>query len=679
MQKLQCLYCALSIGKYFPARFLIFTTLLLTLHAGESSAKQRTLLQLGGLRQQISLDYTYDGAVSESNEVTTSASQQRFDENYAMGLRYAIYDPRLLTGSFSGTAGLTQSQELEGQALGGTDSGQNFQYRLTGMLLQRESTPVTFYSYSQLNRVQRPFSSSYDLTTDGFGVAMSIHNAQVPSTISYSRSSAATSGQGIDTNSTGDSLSLSASHSYRNLVSTSASFSRSSSETDSGGNAEATSSDAYQVGLTNNLNIDNARGRALLTKYQLRNTAGTRSTRSSEWTENLSWGFGKALYGGLNYVNSYENSGDQKATANSGGAFLQHRLFASLSTSLNGHVSHSDFSSGSVSSVGGGISLDYQKTLPRESLLQLTASQSLSVSENELREDVLFVTNERHTVPDLVTVFEFELVKSDIIHDVPGDIVVMNRDRTFTYTEGTDYTIRQDGRLTFVVFPLTPAPGPFPITAGVELTIDYRYRVDPSIKYSTSSRAVSANLSLFSSRHRIYASYADSDQEAISQQQDASRLNESRLYTVGYTARLEYSSFAVAYRRQESTTSDSDNLSASWRFARNFGNNYLSVSLRDNYSLYGKSGVDGNGDFSNAFSLDSVYQKVLYGRINMRLNGQYVNIMGRTESDTVALGLDLSTWFGRSELVLQSSVDWRFSGTTAERHDNVKLTYRRHF
>ena len=653
----------------------MLTALLLALQVTESSAVQRSLLLLSSLQQQVNLGYGYDSYTSESDSRTSSSSQHRFDENYSMGIRYIIYDPRLLTGTFSGTIGLHQEQTGDGQANNNNGSGQNFQYRVGGTLLKKDF-PITFYSFSQLDRVQRTFAPTYELNSDGFGVALSLQNKFFPTSLSYSRNTSATNGQGVDTTSTSDAFSVSASHSYRDIVQNMLTFSRNSIQTDIGSAAKGTISiEGFQLGLSNGIDFHAAHGRSLHSRYLLQEQTGSQQRRSSEWTEALLWGFGEALTGGANYANIYENINSQKTISNSGSIWLQHRLFQSLTTGINLDASRSDFTNGDITSTGGSVSLNYVKSLRRESTLQLGFNQSYSISDNTLAGDVLYVVNERQTVPDLITVFEIPLAKPDIVHD---SITVRNQGGSFKYTEGADYTVRQNGLSTYLVFPAVPQPGLFPITASAILSIDYQYKVNPSIRYASSSRSATANLSLFGNRYRIFANYAESSQEALSGRQNAARLYGNRNYSLNFTTRLEHASFGGEYRRNESTISSSNEMAAFWRYAGNFDATYLSIGLRDNITFSGNDGMTAGKNYSNAFSMSGSLQRLLLEVINMRITGQYVNLTGQLESNYMTVGVDFDTYFGKTEVSLQSSTYWRFEATS-EQENSIRLNLRRQF
>lgn len=645
----------------------------------EAHARKTSLLLLGRPSQSVSLGYGYDEAASDSGGGSTSSSQHSFNESYDMGFPYAIYHPRLLRGNFRGSVRLDQDMASGALSTAKNSARQNFQYQLSGTLLERMSYPVTFYSYSEFGRVKRAFSPSYDLRSDGVGAALTLGNTYLPVSLSYSQSSSTSSGQGVDTASSGETLSFSAAHSYGELSQSGGNIAFSRSDTSSGGLGLTSSENLLSYGLSNTLSFDRqGLARKISSRYSFLEETGSRAARSSQLKEELLWEAGKALNAGLGYSNHYENNDNQESRGNSGAAWLQHRLFQSLFTRLEGHAQQTDFSTGKITNTGGGISFDYQKELPRESRLQIGYSFTYDVSDNALQSDVLFANNERQVVPTLPP-FEMLLKNPDVIHGAPGDIVVSTSDRTsFTYREGVDYTISQKGLLTYIVIPNLPTAGPFPIDKGTVLSIDYRYRVNPSVKSANSAHSAGATLSLFSNRHRIYARVTSTAQELLGGQANAFRLNDTRLYSIGFDTSLEDTNYGASYRKYESSFNKSHDFDGYWRYARYFKDNFLSLNLLDHYSINEAVGFPG-GNSTNSFSAASTYQRVLLGRVNMKATGQFTDVRGAISLDEIVLGVDMDTSFGKSMLALSSTLGWRFTAGNVESQESIRLTYTRFF
>lgn len=659
-----------------PARLVILLLLFLPLlPVPEAAARNTSLILLGRLRQNITLNYGYDGAESESGGDSTSSSQHAFNESYNMGFIYALYSPQLLKGNFQGSVRLDQHLANADTS----SSGQNFLYRLNGTLLEKKPYPVTFYSYSQFAREQRAFSPGYDLSTDGYGATLTFGNIYLPASLTYSRSNSSTSGQGQDTNTTSDNLSLNASNSYKTWCQTGAGVSFASADTRSGGLGLTSATNSVDFSLINALDFGGQKWqRVIRSRYLYHEETGIREFRSSDLAETLTWELGKALSVGLGYNNRYENTDGETSLGNSGSAWLQHRLFQSLFTRLEAHTQQTDFSSGRTTDTGGSASLDYRKELPRESRLQLGYSFAHDVSDNALADNVQFANNERQTVPDLPP-FEIQLKNPDVIHNAPGDIVVSTANRTFTYREGTDYRVDPRGLLTYIVFDNLPTAGPFPIATGTVLSIDYRFRVNASIGYATSTHSAQATLSLFGNRHRIYARVTESNQHLLSGQANSLSLNETRLYTLGFATTLPNTGFGASYRRYETVFSNSHDLEGYWRYTHNTETHNLSVNLRERFSLNETANATGRSSSINSFVAAAAFQKVLLGRVNMKATGLFTDVRGTAPLDEIVLGLDLNTRFGKSEVTLGSSVDWRFREATSERQESLHLTYTRYF
>jgi hypothetical protein len=161
-----------------------------------------------------------------------------------------------------------------------------------------------------------------------------------------------------------------------------------------------------------------------------------------------------------------------------GQAGVEHKLFESLVTSLDGFVSQTDLGDqGAISQYGGILGLNYHKTNPLGMLLgSYTASFTRSDQEAGLGKGI--VIGEAHTASGVLPI---ELDRANI------DITTV-RVRTVSggfFQPGDDYSLSErDGRVfinTFVVGGVVPPN----FTEGQEFLVDYEFFVSPQRQEDT--------------------------------------------------------------------------------------------------------------------------------------------------------------------------------------------------
>jgi len=653
----------------------VLLVVMLLVSVPPAEAARRSLIKLGGLQQNVDLEYQYQQQASESDgSQEVSSSSHRLDERYTGSFLYAIVSPNIIKGRFSASAEFNQEESESTDRQASSASGNRFAYNLTGKVLQKSWYPATFFNYLQYSRVQQAFSPGYDLRSDGVGGTFSLRT-RIPTLFSYSRRTLQTTGAVSNTETTTDSYLLSTSHNYREISQTSLSLSYGRSDTTAAGQQPVSSSEVKTGQLKNLLNFSrDTLNRSVSSTLQYQQESGTFDNRSLELNETVDWDLGKALQSNLIYLHRDRSIGGKEVVENSGTGWLQHRLFESLTTRLEGRGRQTDYAFGSIRESGGGINLDYQKLLSAENLLTLGFGYDYSLFDNALGEDILSVANEQQTVGDLPP-YELILGQPDV---VVSSIVVRSMDRTFTYTEGVDYTVTVDGRETRIVLPQIPTAGPVPIVSGSILSIDYQYRVNPSVKYSLTRFSGRATLSLQQNRYRFYLRVSDSSQNLLESRQTTGGLVDVQSIAAGFEARREYVSYGVSYQRTDSTLNSGESYEGFWRYGRNFGREDLRVTLRERYSLFSNGG-QGSGNYTNTLSAIVDYNRTLLSWAALRLQGRYQMLRGRSPSDEVGATMDLTAHYGRMEAALGSEMVWRFSPGVTSSDTLIKMRISRYF
>jgi hypothetical protein len=318
--------------------------------------------------------------------------------------------------------------------------------------------------------------------------------------------------------------------------------------------------------------------------------------------------------------------------------------------------------------------MDYQKKLPEDSQLNVGVGYDYAEIDNALTDAVLSVTGEQHSVGNL-SPYEFVLDRPDI---VSTSINVRNHDRSYTYQLGTDYTLVQEGREIRIILPQIPTNGPVPIIANAMLSIDYQYRVNPSVKYALTQINGSVSLSLQKNRYRFYLRGSDSGQRILESQGGTGGLVSSSTIAAGFEVRHELVSYGGSYQRVDSTLSSGQTYEGFMRYARTFGRSDLRVNLRERYALHSISGT-GSSSYTNTLSLTADYSRPLLSWVSLRLQGRYQKLSGRAPSDEVGITMDLAAQFGRTEALFGSELVWRFSPGISSSDMLIRMRLNRYF
>lgn len=160
-----------------------------------------------------------------------------------------------------------------------------------------------------------------------------------------------------------------------------------------------------------------------------------------------------------------------------GQAGLEHRLYESLVTTADAHISKTDFDAqGTLDQVGGIVGLNYRKKNPWGMLLS-TYSGSYIASEQVGGGGIGVVIDEPHIATEIIPV---QLDRTNI--DV-SSIRVKDTDGSL-FQEGDDYTITErNGRVLLNITTLGVIPPNF--TEGQQFFVDYNFFIEPERQADT--------------------------------------------------------------------------------------------------------------------------------------------------------------------------------------------------
>ena len=380
---------------------------------------------------------------------------------------------------------------------------------------------------------------------------------------------------------------------------------------------------------------------------------------------------GKALSSGISYGYWTVESPDQEQTRHNGDAWIEHKLFDSLTTRVGYSVDRTDYLTGEGQNWQYQADLTYVKKLPRRSSLNLSYSYRYGETDRNLLDGRLTVSDESFSVTTFLSGF---LEQFDII---PESVVVYSADRSIIYSQGSEYQINQIGRRT----ELEIIGGG--IVAGDSLSVDYSYRVNNSIEYSTTGNSLSASLGLFGQRYRLYSSLNRTDQSLIAGLADVSTLTQQTHAEIGMEGNLDPVSFGTSYSYQDSTLSTDKTAKAfaNYQLRKRFSS--LNLRLTERYTITQQNeGAGGASDTTkrNSLSFNANYRRQLLRSTTLSLHGHLIDIRGqdRNQND-IFLGMIFESRWYKFVLQMSADVSWQIYEDSTSREDSVSFKLRRYF
>jgi hypothetical protein len=332
---------------------LVFLIICLTVLSGTGIARagdvyeyRVRLLVLKDFEQSANFKYDFSDHMA-GNEYSRSHA---FKESYNFGLDADILDSHIFTSSLKG--GIIYEQDIN-SGLGLTTSGKKltYQYRFSGIGLDKSSTPFSLLSFRDLTSQESTYSQPYSTDSTSNEFSISIENSLLKSKFNFARTTLDNKGSGYDSSSVSYTYSYGAEHKYKDISTTSLSLSF-SDQTWKGGGSAGEKSTTNQVTFANSLTMGPQNKYSLLTLFQWKDSViDNIPQRYINFNETLQARFGKALTLEANYnfsKNSYIDYYGQTEvdTRNGGEATLRHWLFKSLNTTLRGKVSSEEKTDG---------------------------------------------------------------------------------------------------------------------------------------------------------------------------------------------------------------------------------------------------------------------------------------------------------------------------------------------
>jgi len=660
---------------YFLLLFFLLGSILLPGPA--EAARRKVIFQLSNFRHWAEIEYEYNGkSYSNDGSADRYSQQHELSETYHFDIDYSILDRDLANGRLSIDFGLDQIYEDESGGSGRNDGSAGFigEYLFDMIAFERRFYPISLMSSLTQERISAPFTESYDSIRQTLSVAAALRNSFLPVGCSYRYDTTETSGLSSDRSQETEELSLNAHSTIGDFSETGLDAKTSSIRTDFSDSSQAsTRTDTDKLELRNLLRWGSLGKKNFLdSRYYFVDDTGISVRQSQTWDEDLELQLGKALTTGFSYSYRNTESPTQQQQQRRGDTWIEHRLFDSLTTRIDYSVNRTDYLSGEEQSWQYRANISYSKKLLRESHLNLTYTYRYGANDSNLVDQQLTVTDEAFPVNVFLSGF---LDQFDII---PATIVVYSADRSIIYTSGTEYLINIIGRRT----ELQIIGGG--IIPGDVLSIDYLYRVNNSLEYSTTGNLLSASLGLFGQRYRLYGSLSITDHDLIAGIADVSPLTQQTYAQIGLEGNFDSVSFGTSYSYQDSTLSTDNTAEAFVSYLLRKNRSHLNLRLTERYTTTqqneGNIGAAEDVQKRNTLSFNADYRRQLRCNLTLNLRGHVIDIRGQSrDQDDIFLGMILESRWYKFTAQLSADVSWQIYEDSSSREDSVSFKIRRYF
>jgi len=209
-------------------------------------------------------------------------------------------------------------------------------------------------------------------------------------------------------------------------------------------------------------------------------------------------------------------------TGHSGAFQLNHRLYENLTTNLGLDASFQSLPGGQRDFYRGGLNFAYRKRLPKDGVLNLGLGGAFQYDDQRFQSTESSVAQESHTatsptaqpIPlnNPLVITESVVVTKTAFGPLPAGCVRPSGPPT-PLVLGRDYTLRTVGDVTEIV-PIACAGTSPGINPEDTIAVDYRFRVSPSLTYTTTTWH--ANLSVDYQWIRPYFFHEQTDQNLLS-------------------------------------------------------------------------------------------------------------------------------------------------------------------
>ncbi len=464
----------------------------------DETGAQEPGLRLGAWAGEIEAGYAAEHQQTRSDgSLVNDFTHRRLRER--LGIRnqgFSVLDPRLVTGSLGLTVDLYRDQDRSD----GTDVSR--QGRLTGYafdstFLAEKPYSATVYANRNQNSLSQPFGGRTEIDYENRGAVLRLREDSIlrdwgvpyfDSTLRAYQEHVKESTTGLGQTFQRDELRNVMSFDSHKGFETSdlylryelndldnLAFPPGSFQTETGG-------------LDYSLDFGPGLSRRWDSRFSYSTRTGLSPTTFFNADERVRIDHNKNLFTDYRYLLTRIETQAGTSDTHNGIFHLQHRLYRNLTTNALASVVRQELPAGTRRSYAGQLDFNYQRSLPWNGQVFARAGGRNQLDESNLSASQLDVVDEPHAAPAPLGGGAGFLLGQPFV--IPSSIVVVDTrgGARLPTSPGVDYDIVPEGDLVRIV----PLLGSLVIQPGDPLAVSYTYVVDPSIKYATDSRWVSA-------------------------------------------------------------------------------------------------------------------------------------------------------------------------------------------
>lgn len=469
--------------------------------------------RLTGVEGNVTLRYTSDALVTESNGARTHEARPGYEEEVSILTHSYVYHPNLLKIDLGGGPLLVQNRL---KTDGGDNRSNDTLYNLTGRFsfLEQKPYPFTFY-YEHLNpSVSLGVADRFLQTSTKVGANASLLPPLSPVLLHLDafRQESEGTGLGVVQNDTNNQATLRAYRAFGDTGYGQFVYQTNHRESRSGSPnlpIQASTSDSQNMTFDSRHRFGAARQFQLtqLTSYSTQEyvIAGMPFIpyRDFRFAPELRWEHSLARDSFYRYNLFTSSQGAQKTTNQSASAGITQRWEQRLTATADVHGEDNQTTGVGQNALGVAGSLNYRRPLSFGDL-RLSYGLRYDVRNREATAGQIAVLGERITLPDAIAV----TLASDFI--IVSSLVVSNLGRTQTYILNVDYELVVIGSRTSVRRLIGGA-----ILDGQEVLVDYSYQTGGTFRYTAQDNVLEANLTI-KRYYDVYAGYRDAPQRLVS-------------------------------------------------------------------------------------------------------------------------------------------------------------------
>lgn len=655
------------------------------LASGQACAEQRSILLLGNIQQYLNVSYDYEESHSTGSTTSTSFDSQIIKERYQVSSDYIIYHPSLLAGSAA--LGITFNQNFySGQnSESASGKGISFNYDIGGTILDGTNYPTTFRVRSEETTVQRDYTGNFNVATDSYNAGFRYISKEYPLSLSFNEVNTQTTGLGSDINQQVQNIGFLISHPVGNINNTVLSYAHSAIESHSlEGSANLSTYNSDRFTATNLLSwSSDGKARSVTATYSLLRETGNIESTSVNAGLGAFWDLGKTL--SLRGDISESRTGSPYRDDIISKVSLRHRLFDSLTTSIDGLFRRSLLDQMTEEEKDGTLAVSYHKRIPLNGLLDLSFSQTYGYFDRTGKQTINYIKDQSF----VANFGEPIIIQASGI--VESSIVVRNADptiRAIPYSPITDYYVYVDaGSATINIrSPAPPSPGVpgSAINDGDTLLISYETDIDPSLHYSTDVRSLNGSISLLNNRIRLFVTTQDAVLTPTDLASQSQLLNSYHSQRVGVQLMQGASLLDVELSKLRSTEEDSSTIEAAFNHTFRLEDGSLSTYLKGRLSIRHPQSLDSDESPQPTIREQSAnvgiqYSTYLLDYIPTRIRANYLFITGAIRTNDASIIGTLQVQAGKLFLQLLPEVHWTNTGDTAIWNEKIRLMITRYF